>query len=292
MRRIALFTLAALCGITAFGQGLLDCVEPDVLRALLPQGQGQDPPAITGEVPRELVVLKMPGAFAWIGSAERIAGRVSATMNLTLVSAAWRSSLEPEAARAAAAAALTSSGWDVRPPPVMGVFTSASMPVMQTACREGMPVNLNTSAMDGVTYVLVTFQRGSTTGNAICDRPAAAFQTIAGLQSQLPQLEMPVDPERQTSARLQGTSMNVSGNMIHAQAEFVIRGPVGNVARHFATQMADQGWTRDAQWSGASTAGSSWSKRPQAGSLMQGTLSVTRLDERQLVAVLRVSTLQ
>src|SRR5690606_22393000 len=115
------------------------------------QGQGQGPPVITGEVPQELVALKMPGAFTWIGSAERIVGRVNATTSLSQVSAAWRSSLEPEAARAAAAAALTASGWEVQPPQGMRVFTSASMPVTQAACRDGRPVNLRANAMDGVT---------------------------------------------------------------------------------------------------------------------------------------------
>lgn len=293
MRRIALFTLAALCGITAFGQGLLDCVEPDVLRALLPQGQGQAPPVITGEVPQELVALKMPGAFTWIGSAERIVGRVNATTNLSQVSAAWRSSLAPEAARAAAAAALTSSGWAVQPPQGMRVFTSASIPVTQTACRDGRPVNLRASAMEGVTYVLVTLQRGSPGANPACNQPLTAFSTGTGLDPYLPLLEMPVDPTTGAAATLRGGSYGggPAGGTVHARAEFVTGDAAGNVARHFAQQMAEQGWSSDADWSGASSAGSSWSKRPEAGTLVQGTLMVTALNERQFVAVLRVSRL-
>lgn len=292
MRRVAFFTMAALSGAAALGQSLLDCVEPDVLRALLPQSQGERPPVITAEVPQEISALKMPGAFTWIGSAERITGRVDATTSASRVTAAWRSGLAPEAARAAAATAMTASGWEVRPPLGMSVFSSAAMPVTQTACRDGKPVNVNASAVDGVTYVLVTIQRGNT-GDSTCSRPAPpAFSTGTGLEPHLPRLEMPVDPATGAAARMQSGGGGSNGGVLRARAEFTARDSAGNIARHFARQMAEQGWTSDANWSGVSTAGSSWSKRPDAGALVQGTLLVTALDERQFVAVLRVSRLQ
>lgn len=294
MRRVALFAMAALSGLSAFGQGLLDCVEPDVLRALLPQGQGQGMPVITGEVPQELAALKMPGAFSWIGSAERIVGRVNATTNASQVSAAWRSSLAPEAARVAAGAALTSSGWQVHPPRGISVFTSAASPFSQTACRDSKAVNFNASAMDGVTYVLVTLRRGDTSGDAICNQPASRpFSTGTGMEPHLPQLDLPVDPATGVAALLRRADSGGSSNSgTHlAQAEFTIRDSAGNIARHLARQMAEQGWISDADWSGASTAGSSWSKALGAGAVVQGTLSVTAFDERQFVAVLRLSRL-
>ncbi|MEJ0100097.1 MAG: hypothetical protein WDO12_10290 [Pseudomonadota bacterium] len=53
MRRTALFTLAALASATVFGEGLLDCVEPDVLHTLLLPGQDEHPPVITAAMPAE-----------------------------------------------------------------------------------------------------------------------------------------------------------------------------------------------------------------------------------------------
>lgn len=293
MRRAAFFTMAALSGITAFGQNLLDCVEPDVLRALLAQGPGQVPPTITGEVPQELSALKMPAGFSWIGSAERITGRVNATTNASQVGAAWRSSMAPETARRAAAEAMTASGWEVRP--AMGTYVfNPSMPVMQMACREGGLVNLSVNAMEGATYVLATFQRGNPGGNASCNQPSPMPPNASGLIPHLPKLEISADPGAPADVRIQNVGMSIGSNSssVHAKAEFMTSDSVGDIARNFSRQMAAQGWTRDAEWSGASTAGSSWSKRPEAGALMQGTLSVSALDERQLVAVLRVSTLQ
>ncbi|HUG72599.1 MAG TPA: hypothetical protein VMK82_04165, partial [Steroidobacteraceae bacterium] len=266
MRRVACFTMATLATVAAFGQGLLDCLEPDVLRALLLENQGQRAPVITGAVPPEIAALRMPGAYTWIGSAERITGRVDATTNASHVTAAWRSSLAPEAARAGVAAALAASGWEVRPQmgAAMSVFRT---PMAQTACREGKPVNVNASAMDGVTYVLLTLQRGNNT-NTTCNQPARTLPTTGtGLEPHLPRLEMPVDPATGVAARMQSSGASSGGGAINARAEFVVRDSAGSIARHFASQMAQQGWTSDASWSGAATAGSSWSKRPDAGSL-------------------------
>lgn len=291
MRRAAFFTMA-LCG-TALGQGLLDCIEPDVLRALLLQSQGERPPVITAAVPAELSALRMPREFTWIGSAERITGRVDASTNAAQVTAAWRSNLAPDAARAAASAALTASGWEVRPMPGAGltVFNSVVTPVSQPACRGGSPVNFAATAMEGVTYLTITLQRGND-GNALCNqlvRPGLA--TGSELAEYMPRLAAPVDPDTGTVARMQGGGGGFSGLTQHARAEFNLRDSAASVARHFARQMTEQGWSSDASWSGTSTAGSTWSKRA-GGGLILGALSVTAVDERRITATLRVSRLQ
>lgn len=294
MRRIIFSMLAALSGAAAFGQGLLDCIEPDVLRALLLQSQGERPPVITGSVPAEISALKMPREFTWIGSAERITGRVDATTNLSQVTAAYRSSLAPAAARTATAAALQASGWEVREMPGigMGVFNATATQTSQPACREGKPVNFTANAMDGVTYVLLTLQRGNSNTNTICNQPVRPEMfASSGLNSVMPRLDMPVDPVTGAAARMSGSSASTGGNSASAQTEFTLKDSAGNIARHFAKQMAEQGWTSDANWSGTSTAGSSWSKR-DGGALIQGTLSVTALDDQQFMAMMRVIKLQ
>jgi hypothetical protein len=290
MRRVACFTMATLATVAAFGQGLLDCLEPDVLRALLLENQGQRAPVITGAVPPEISALRMPGTYTWIGSAERITGRVDATTNASQVTSAWRSRLAPEVARAGAAAALAASGWEVFPQLGAGMSVF-SVPIAQTACRDGKPVNVNASAMDGVTYVLITLQRGNNT-NTVCNQASRPPMTTGtGLDPHLPRLEIPVDPSTGVAARMQRADTAISGGAVNARAVFTAGDSAGNIARHFAKQMVEQGWSSDANWSGASTAGSSWSKRPDAGSLVQGTLSVTALDDRQVVVALRVSKL-
>jgi len=293
MRRIACLAVAALCGAGASGQSPLDCVEPDVLHSLLLQGQGEAT-TITSQVPPEISALRMPGGFNWIGSAERIMGRVNATTTMSQVTAAWRSSLPPDAARAAAASALATSGWDVRPTPAMNsVFRTASMQFAQPACRDGKPVNISASAMDGATYVLLRIQRGNI-GNTICDQPMRpAFNSGTGFDAHLPHLEMPVNPANGLEAgMMMSGGSGSSGTAYNAHAEFMASDSAGNIARQFARQMDDQGWDSDADWSGSSTAGSSWSKRVDAGAPVQATLTVTAVDKQQFVAMLRVIRLQ
>jgi hypothetical protein len=296
MRRVVFFAMAALPGIAAYGQGLLDCLEPDVLRGLVLQGQGERQPVITGAVPSELSALKMPREITWIGSAERIVGRVDATTNLTQVTAAWRSSLAPAAARAAAATALTASGWEVRAQPgaSMSVFVSESMQPSQPACRDGIPVNINANAMDGVTYVLATLQRGNN-NNSICNQPVRPFtMSNTGLDKYMPRLTIPADPAPAGAGRPQSISTSYSGGgggVANVSADFTSRDSVTNVARLFAKQMAEQGWISDANWSGAISAGSSWSKQ-DASDVIQSTLSVAAAEDQRFVATLRVLKLQ
>jgi|SRR5690606_15135977 len=290
MRRIACFTMAALCGAAAFGEGLLDCVDPDVLRALL--SQGEQAPIIAATVPQEISALRMPAGFTWIGSAERMTGRLDALTTASQVTAAWRSSLAPDAARAAATAALATSGWEVRPSPGVAVFGSSSLLIPQTACREGKPVNVIANAMEGVTYVLLSIPRDANS-MSVCNQPVRpTMMSSTGLDRHLPRLELPVDPGTGASAVMRSSGTSFGGTSLNARAAFAVRDSAATVARHFARQMSEQGWASDASWSGASTAGSSWSKRPESGTLVQGTLAVTAVDERQFEVVLRISTLQ
>lgn len=292
MRRMACFTLVSLCGAAASGQGLLDCIEPDVLHGLVLQGAADRSLVISAAVPDALSTLKMPAGFTWIGSAERPAGRIDATTSVSQVAAAWRSNLAPQAAREAAVGAMTASGWQVRSPfGAMNAVFRSDTPMAQIACRDGRQVAINASAMDGVTYVLLNIQPG---GNmAACNQSLRpAFAGGSGLEAILPTLDLPLDPGTGVAATYSGGGVSSGGGAMSAQTEFTISDSATNVARHFATQMARQGWTSDATWSGATTAGSSWSRRGDDGSLVQATLRVTAIGEQRISAMLRLGKLQ
>ncbi len=62
MRRIALFAAGTLFGVTAFSQSLLDCMDQDVVRGLLLQGQSENPIVISAAVPPETGELQGAGA--------------------------------------------------------------------------------------------------------------------------------------------------------------------------------------------------------------------------------------
>jgi hypothetical protein len=293
MRRLALFSVFTLFAMTAFTDDLLDCLSPDV-RVLMLQSQGQRPPVFTSPVPVELAQLKMPRDFAWIGTAERIQGRVDATTNLSQVTAAWRSTQPAEATRAAVATALIASGWDVRPIMTgLSVFAANTFPQQQTACRDGKPVNVTVTAMDGVTYTLIALQRGNN-NNSTCNQPVRQDPLVsAGMDKIAPKLELPTDPATGAPARQQnGSGGGFGAGVLTSQVQFSVKDSIGNVARHFAQQMTAQGWSSDATWNGTATAGSAWLKRPDANSVFQGTLSVAALADGQYMASLRVMKVQ
>lgn len=294
MRRLVMFSFATLLAMSAFAGEFLDCLPPEV-RVMLLQSHGQRPPVLTSLVPGELSSLKMPREFTWIGTAEQPQGNVTATTNLSQVTAAWRSTLPPEAARASVAAALTAAGWEVRPIDTgLSVFAVASGPQQQTVCREGRPANVGVSSMDGVTYALIAMQRGNGNSNSACSPQGYANPLASsGMDRIVPRLELPTDPSTGAIARQRsGGNGSYSSGTLVSQVRFSVKDSIGNVAGHFAKQMTAQGWSSDATWNGKTTAGSAWLKRPDARNVFQGTLSLAALDDGQYMATLRVMKLQ
>jgi hypothetical protein len=294
MRRLVLLPVTALLAMTAFADDLLECLSPDA-KVLMLQSQGQRPPVFTSVLPAELAPLKLPREFTWVGAAERTQGRLDATTNVSQVTAAWRSTQPLEAARAAVVAAMTASGWTVQPAMnSMMVFSASSNPPQQTACREGKPVNVTVSAMEGVSYALVAIQRGNSGNISICNQPVRIDPLASsGMDKIAPKLELPVDPATGASARQQnGSSGGFGGGVLRSQVQFSVTDSIGNVASHFAKQMAAQGWSSDATWSGKATAGSTWLRKSDAKTEFQGTVSVAALDEGQYLATLRVMQVQ
>lgn len=295
MRRTVFFTMATLASAAVFGQGLLDCIEPDVLRALVLQGQSEQPPLITGALPAELSAVKLPREFSWIGSAERRMGMLDANTNAVQVTAAWRSSLTTEAAREAATNALIASGWEIRSLGTTrnGGFKASFIPVPRMACRDGNAVDVNAGAMDGATYLQLVVRRGM---NSLCNQPTQAFRiNTGGLGEYLPRLDLPAAAGPAINLNGGASGGNGSSGAVRWASEamdFVVPDSIDSLARHFATQIAAQGWSSDANWSGGSTAGSSWYRRIDGGTLVLGTLSLTVLGEQRFNAGFRLVTLQ
>lgn len=292
MRRVAFLTAGALVGAAAFGQDPLECVDPDVLRALVfPGGAGQST-LVTSGVPAELSAVHPPSQFSLIGSTERDLGAVLGNSNARILSAVYRTSLSPDVARTAALDALAADGWDVhlqQPQLGSGVFVSASQPISQAACRDGAAISVTASSLDGKTYV--TYGTSIGANSSACDpRLRAPYALQSSSDEYMPTLALPADPTTGAPAQMRGGGGGGSGSARNARAEFRVNESVRNVADFFARQMADQGWTADAAWSGTTTAGSSWSRAAESGTV-HGTLQVTAVDDGQFTAILTVVTL-
>jgi len=286
MRRLTMLSIATLSGAVAFSQSPLDCIDPDVLRALLVDAPGYQTLNVSTAAAPELAAFKVPRQLTLVGTAERGRGAgTQGTSNMpSSVAAVYRTGIAPDAARTAAREALTAGGWKLHSDERMydtNVFTSGSSPTSgETYCREGKPAGLNASALDGVTYVVLTVTRNAdAAGYNTCNQPPRPMRAVAGLDQYMPKLELPPDPAtRQPVSLRSGGGGSSSETSRRASAGFTLKDSVANVARHFAKQMAGQGWREEASWSGLGTAGSTWTRQADAGSTLQGSVVVTAFD--------------
>lgn len=267
---------------------LEDCVDPHVLFGLmLPFETGFK---VVSTPPGELVALQPPRELAWLGGVEHV------TATATTLSAVYRTNLPRDAARAAMASALVAAGWKAQPtgfaPTYRNVFVSAGSPGMsERYCREGRPVALTSSVLEGVTYVVLSRQAGAGI-TAACGRPSPQVAGAASpLDEFLPRLELPLDPStgRPVAMRGGGGVGSTGGSRWNRRSNvsFRFKGSLDSIASHFTSQLAAQGWRPDAGWSGAVSAGSTWVRRIDDDTLLEGILTVSAFGNDRYTAAFR-----
>jgi hypothetical protein len=263
-----------------------NCIDPDVLNALLLQGAGQTL-RISASPPPELTGFKAPRQLVWMGSSEQgMENNPQSTL-----SAVYRTSLVPEAARTATAAALAAVGWKPHATynPMSGnVFIAENMRAGDAYCREGKQVTLAARALENVNYVVLSIPRMGAGFSTACDQPSPSRAAVSTLDAYLPSLEMPLDPATRAPVWVAGMSGGAgSDTKRRMNVRFTLRDSADNVARHFARQIAEQGWDADASWSGRDTAGSSWTRQADAD-VLQGTLAVSAFADGRFTVVFHV----
>jgi hypothetical protein len=217
------------------------------------------------------------------------------------MSAVYRTSLAPAAARSAAITALTAAGWKLQSDQrlsllsVMNVFTSAnSARASETYCREGKPVGVTASALDGVTYVILSASRFADSAAGLmnsCNQPPQPVgRPGSTLDQYMPTLELPRDPATGQPVSMRGGGVSNGAAKRRASASFTLKDSPDNVSRHFARQMTEQGWSSDTGWSGAGTAGSTWTRRQDDNTLLQGTLSVSAFEDGRFSVIFTAVT--
>jgi hypothetical protein len=273
---------------TVGGVNPLDCLDMDVVRGLMLQGMSNPIFSTAFNRPPELADFKPPRQLTWVGSTDRT--YAGSAVQTSLV---YRTSLAPDAARSASVQVLTSSGWQLH---TDGEFMSAniftaggSRPNGDTYCRGGKPVSIAASALDGVTYVILATTRSrDRTGYAnACEQPPQRARAASVLDAYMPRLETPPDPATGWPVPTSGGGASNADAKRGANTDFVIQDSIGNVAQHFARQLAAQGWEADASWIGEGTAGSTWKR--QAGDMaLLGTLMISTFGEGRFTAVFQV----
>lgn len=272
----------------------LACLDPHVFRGLLLMPASQDF-RISLQVPPELAWFKPPRELTWLGSSARSTDIVvnGAPSKTAAIAAVYRTSLAPASARGLVADALKSTGWAPKESPGMPppVFLSANArPVTETYCRANAAIRLTASSLDGVTYVSLSTNQVSAGFTNECNRPSPPMQSAANgagiFDADLPALELPRDAAtgRTVLGREGGSSGNNGSASRSSSASFTLKDSAANVARHFADQIARQGWSVDASWAGAGSAGSTWSRQLRDGVAARGELMVVAFEGDRFTA--------
>lgn len=268
------------------GEEQIDCIDPDVLYGLL-LGPGIERFHITDAPLPQLAGFRPPRELVWLGGTQRDVGGVRQ------LSSVYRTSLAPEAARAAIAGALVASGWTLHSDVLMlgaNVFvSSSSRQAASTYCREGMSVGLTAGALEGVTYVVLSDMQRAAGFFSACERPPQNLaRTASPLDAIMPTLEPPRDPATGQLVATSGGGGSNGQSRRRANTSFRLKDSASSVAQHFGSQMAQQGWQAGTSWSGTGSAGSTWSRRLDDNTLVEGALLVSAFEDDRFTVMLRV----
>lgn len=269
---------------------LVDCLDPHVLFGLMLVYETDF--KVLQASPPELGDLKPPRELTWLGAAERT------TSGTSMWSAVYRTGLAPDAARAAMEKALVAIGWKARSSVLAtypAMFVSPDNPLTgEPYCREGSGLTLTASALDGVSYVVLSRMAGARFA-ATCDGSGLPEFTSATspLDAALPQFVLPLDPAtgRPVAMRGGGGGSSAGGSRWNRRSNisFRSRDSLGGIASHFASQLAAQGWRQDSSWSGTVSAGSTWSRGVDDGTLLEGSLRISAFGNDRYTVVFRAS---
>jgi hypothetical protein len=265
---------------------LLECVHPDVVTGLLFSSSNSNPTptVVYDKLPEDMMGVVTPPDFDLIGGLVRDVSAFGVPGLMRDVTASFRTDLDPAAAEAAAAAALSDSGWEwgqidsafVADNPIFAMQARSFFG--DRACRDGKSIRVSAYAVDGINYVDYAMQVGA---QALMCGPADSASSLSGAQ-RAPRLSLPPGARSGGSGRT-GTQ---------SRMEIRYSGSLAELTQFMAQQLVDQGWSNDARWSGSTTAGSSWVKNFEDGMRAAGTLDVTATDQLNYEMLFRLVLLQ
>jgi hypothetical protein len=261
-------------GLLAFAaaspaQEAFQCASPDVVNALVFSAQPELKIVITRTMPEGAGGFGAPAEFRLIGSGVR--GQNT--------SVAYKTTLEADKAFDSLLGFQFDQGWKSEaiqqaqqlPVTVVGQHAATTARL----CRDGQRRNLVVKEAAGVRYATIT--GFPTSPPRACDAPLpqpAGFNPMAAInaaQAMMPQLSLPA------TARMSGQGTPMGGGGAGSVATSMrIEGPdtAASLARVLAQQLAQQGWRRDAEWSGALSTGSTWTRNAADGKPYWGTLEI------------------
>jgi hypothetical protein len=272
MKNLTVTLIGALVGGAAFGQDLLQCVNPDVVKGLLFNGRAETQMSITSTLPEEMAGFTAPAGFVLVGTALR---SPSAPAGGTV---AFRTSADSETAYATMLEAFTADGWVVEAPqiPSRQIFVNDGVPDSVTVCRDSARRNLLVQDHNGRRYVTVNFseQPNALACNAQDPRLARTVGMMSMITEEAPSLRLPEGTTNAEGGNRIASGGGGSGDTYTTGDQIRIAQSASSFLDDIRTQMLEQGWAADASWSGTLSKGARWTKTGANGFPYWATLEL------------------
>lgn len=269
MRKLAIAVPATIFSLTAFSQDLLQCVGPDVVNGLLLSARAESVLTVTAGLPESMAGYRAPPGFELVGTAVRGSG--------TATTVAFKTALPAEEAFASMILSLQTDGWTIeeqqRQPQT---FNVAGQPVNGVVCRNGERRSVSVQGNADARYATIASYADQTARACNAEDPRltrGGLGMFENLRSQMPTLSFPA------TARAVGGGGGMSGSGETVSTSSRIQSPdsAAQLSEHLATQLASQGWSRDASWDGRLSSGSTWTRQGDVGERYWGTLEIVDL---------------
>lgn len=283
MKKLIVAGFGALFSTVVMGQDLLQCLSPDVVNGLIFRGNENQVRTFTASLPDNMSGYEAPAGFTLIGTAEREA--------IDHTTSAFRTDLERSAAYDAFFASFAADGWAVEEPQqrIPRVFSLSGSPESSTLCRDGERLNLSIRSVDDVRYASVSVlpqdrPRGC---NEVDPRQGGIMIMQGGIHDHMPTLVF-----SESTSAADGTSLgggfSGGGDSTRTSARIESPDSSSSIAEHLASQMIEQGWRRDASWSGGFSSGASWVRSVDDGSALFAVLDVVDVGDSTYEVALRL----
>lgn len=263
---VALATAALAVAVAAQQPGL--CLDPQLINGLVFLGRPDQKAVVAPGQASFMKDVRMPAQLLLIGSAERDNG---------LATVAYRTSLSPDKAHAAAADALAAAGWLPEPRTAAATFSVAgAAPRNEVFCHDGETRQLLVRDINGARYVnIVHFAQA---GSRQCGAdPAMESMSMMAIRNLLPGIRFPEDASPAFPLGAGGGS----NSLFTTTSRIISSRTPGSLLDYIAGQLQDQGWQPDASWTSGSSAGSTW-HRTHDGEPVSGTLEIMRAGDGTL----------
>jgi hypothetical protein len=245
-------------------------VNPDVLNSLVFNAREEARLVVKRSMPDVVAGFGAPAGFTLIGSGMRAQPYPSTVV-------AYKTSLAGDKAFDNWLAFLAADGWSRDTPPGAQqptVSVAGPPPLATTLCRNGERRAMRVQEIEGVRYATITGI--DLVPSYACNAPDprqngfgmnSPMVEMNAIRANLPQFSFPA------TARMVGPGM---GDMSSGSSSTRIASPdtAASLAGQLASQLVSQGWRGDANWSGALSTGSTWTRKGDGGQSLLGTLEI------------------